>query len=61
LTKEEEEESCWEYFIDGTARRLLFGRTTLRKLVIVSDIVGFRVGIFGKDEGRSLWREGYSI
>ena len=45
----EEPENCWEYFIvDGTARRLLLGRTTLRRLVIVPDNVCFRVGITGK-------------
>lgn len=50
-TKGEEDENCgWEYFIDGTVRRFWFGRTTLSKLAIVPDIVGFRdgfrVGIF---------------
>lgn len=48
--KEEEDANCWEYFIDdGTARLLLFGRTRLRKLDIVPDIVGFRVGILCRE------------
>ena len=36
----------------GTARRLLLGRTELKKLAIVPDIVGLREGMMQKTESK---------
>ena len=42
----EETEGCFVSFVGvGTVKRLLLGRTELKKLDIVPDIVGLRVGM----------------
>jgi hypothetical protein len=45
----EETEACFDIFVGvGTARRLLLGRTELKKLAIVPVIVGLREGMMQK-------------
>jgi len=42
----------------GTARRLLLGRTELKKFAIVPDIVGFREGMMQKQSQKErTWEE----